>query len=257
MKVTVCDFSALEADFMSNWESLKNYTAQQLPDLILLPEMPFCNWVAASNEVDKLIKEESVKKHELWLQKIDELDARYVVYSTPVLKESKYYNTAFIYEKGKGHQAIHTKYFFPEEEHFWEDSWYDRTEKAFEMLEIDGLKIGVLLCTEMWFTEQARVYGKQDVDLLLCPRATGDESVEQWLRLGQTLAVISGAYCLSANKTGYDAANDFQWGGTGWVAAPGNGELLGTTNDTGFFTVDIDLNRSKESKLDYPLNVND
>ena len=34
-----------------------------------------------------------------------------------------------------------------------------------------GMKIGVQICTEMWFFEWARHYERSRVDLLLVPRA--------------------------------------------------------------------------------------
>src|SRR6185312_6473618 len=148
--------------------------------------------------------------------------------------------------------------FFPEEPHFWEETWYDADkDKTFEALDLGGVKIGVLLCTEMWFTQLARQYGKQGIDLLLCPRATGMASVNQWIRCGQTLSIISGAYCLSSNRSGR-GDRDFQWGGNGWIARPMNGNLLGVTSaDEKFITREIDISKSREAKTDYPLYVND
>ena len=72
---------------------------------------------------------------------------------------------------------------------------------------------------------------------------------------GQTLAVISGAYCLSSNRSGRGDDN-FQWGGTGWIAEPMSGNLLGTTAPTEkCFTVEVDLSKSRNAKNEYPLYV--
>jgi len=256
MKVTVCELSDNEHDFVSDWDALKSHVDQNKPNLLLLPEMPFCKWIAAASKVDDAIKRESIAKHEHWMSELESLDVKYIVYSKPVIDGDKFYNTAFVYEQGKGHRKIHTKSFFPEEPHFWEQTWFDAEEpKSFEVLDLGEVKIGVLLCTEMWFTQYARAYGKQGADLLLCPRATGAGSVEQWIRCGQTLSVISGAYCLSSNRSGKGDA-DFQWGGNGWIAEPMTGNLTGTTNAAGkFFTAEIDLQQSKAAKADYPLYV--
>ena len=123
-------------------------------------------------------------------------------------------------------------------------------------MELDGFKIGVLLCTEMWFTEYARAYAKQKIDLLLCPRATGISTTPKWIRCGQTLAVISGAYCLSSNKAGY-GDDGFLWGGTGWISEPEEGVLMGTTIHNGFLTLEIDLETAREAKNGYPIYIKD
>ena len=67
--------------------------------------------------------------------------------------------------------------------------------------------------------------------------------------------MISGAYCLSSNKSG-KGDHDFQWGGAGWVAAPMNGDLLGfTASDEKFVTREIDISKSRMAKNEYPLYV--
>jgi N-carbamoylputrescine amidase len=114
----------------------------------------------------------------------------------------------------------------------------------------------VLLCTELWFTDKARIYGKQNVDILLCPRATGKSTVERWLTCGSAAAIISGAYCLSSNRSGY-GENNFEWGGTGWIAEPITGKIIDTTStEKKFSTQIIDLKKSALAKNEYPLNVN-
>lgn len=254
MKVTVCELPDQEAALELSWTALHEHLLNQHSDLVLLPEMPFCKWVASTPAVDKALQQSSVAKHDAWMSKLEALPSRYVIYSRPVLSGSKYYNTAFVYEKGIGHRPLHTKYYFPEEPHFWEATWYDRAAADFQAVELDGFKIGVLLCTEMWFTDLARAYGKQDVDLLLCPRATGKGSVPQWQRLGQTLSVISGAFCLSSNKSGL-GDEGFKWGGTGWITKPGSGNILGDTSTEPFVTVEIDLKSARKAKQNYPLYV--
>ena len=193
MKVTICELSDNPNQFQEDWVNLTKYTTAQKSDLVLLPEMPFHQWIASQPTVDESIKTKNIASHELWLKRIPELNAKIVAYSKPVQKGNKYYNTAFIWTKEKGHQKVRSKYFFPEEDGFFEATWFDRDDSGFELIEVDGIKIGFLLCTEIWFTQYARKYGLAGIDLLLCPRATGQSSVPQWIRCGQTLSVISGS----------------------------------------------------------------
>jgi len=244
-----------EDSFIGDWNELTIHLEQNKPDLLLLPEMPFSKWIATEREVSSELKTQTVANHEKWMIKLEELNVKYIVYSKPVVAGDKFFNTAFVYVKGSGHFKIHTKSFFPEEPLFWEATWFDHEDKQFEILEISGIKIGVLLCTEMWFTEYARQYSKQGIDILLCPRATGMSWVDRWIRCGQTLAIIAGAFCLSSNRSGYSDQN-FQWGGSGWIAEPMDGNLLGiTTPHEKFITEEIDLTKSREAKKEYPLYV--
>ncbi|WBV58024.1 carbon-nitrogen hydrolase family protein [Chryseobacterium daecheongense] len=257
MNVTVCELSNDRKEFLEDWRELQIYLNQNKTDLLLLPEMPFYSWFVNSKEVSEDVQQKSVEQHQLWLKEVEKLEAKYIVYSAPETVGTKFYNTAFVFQKGKGHRKIHTKALFPEEDHFWEESWFDREDNiSFETVQLDDLRIGVLMCTELWFTERARQYGKQNADLLLCPRATGKSSVEQWLTIGRASAIISGAYCLSSNRSGQSA--EFDWGGTGWIIEPMTGNLLeSTTPERKFVTHSIDLKKTAQAKKEYPLYVRD
>jgi predicted amidohydrolase len=258
MKVTVCELSDDKLQFLEDWAKLKIHLEIHKPGLLLLPELPFGNWVPSTKEVSHAVKIQSVEKHEWWLKEIERLDVACTVYTKPVIDGDRFFNTACVYEHGIGHRKLHTKCFFPEEDNFWEETWYDADPKmAFETIDIGGVKMGALLCTEMWFTQYGRHYGKQGIDILLCPRATGAGSVAQWIRCGQTLSVISGAYCLSSNRSG-SGENNFKWGGNGWITEPITGNLAGTTsNNEKFITREIDIDKSRAAKNDYPLYVKD
>ncbi len=257
MRVTACELSNDSKQFEKDWDQLVAHCQSNRSELVLLSEMPFHPWIANQASVDDSLKDAAVQAHEEWLQRIDELGDAIVAYSKPWIQEDKFFNTAYIWTKETGHLKAHTKYFFPEEDVFYEDTWFDREPKHFELIEVRGVKLGFLLCTELWFTEYARKYGLEGVDLLLCPRATGASSVAQWTRAGQTLSVISGAYCLSSNRAGLGEDN-FKRGGTGWIAQPMDGALLGTTSDENpFLTLELDLTRAKLAKKEYPLYVND
>lgn len=255
MRVTVCELPEKKELFPKQWDLLIQHITEEKSELLLLPELIFGDWIASSKEVTQAVKETNVADHETWIERIEKINDKYVLYSKPVIRGNKFHNTAFVWHSDHGHSKIHSKSYFPEEAQFWEETVYDKDDGRFEILVIDDLRIGVLLCTEMWFMQHARSYGKLGIDLLLCPRATGISSVDQWVRCGQTLAVISGAFCLSSNRSGI--GNDrFNWGGTGWIAEPMTGELVSKTAvDTPFKTVEIDLYKSTEAQEDYPLNV--
>ncbi len=255
MRATVCELPNNAHQFESVWEQLIAHCKLNNSELVLLPEMPFHSWIANQPSAEHAAKIRAVEAHERWLKRLDEFDDALVAYSKPVLKGDEFYNTAYVWTQKTGHQKVHTKHFFPEEEGFYEDTWFDRESLHFEMIEINGLKIGFLLCTEIWFTQYTRKYGLEGIDILLCPRATGRSSIAQWIRCGQTSAVIGGCYCLSSNRSGA-GENQFNWGGTGWICQPVDGSLLGVTSkDAPFLTLDVDLAKSKLAKGTYPLYV--
>ena len=255
MKITVCELNDREKKFKKDWEKLIHHVEKNKSDLVLLNEMPFGKWIASSKEVDDDLKAESFGIHNTWIKRIPEFNRAIVIYSKPVFKRGKLFNTAFVWTKEDGHKALHSKYYFPEEEHFYEASWFDSQEKSFEIFEVRKIKIGVLICSELWMLEHARSYGLQGADIIVTPRATGKKSVKQWLTCGQTAAMTSGAYSISSNRAG-EGDDGFKWGGSGWVIRPGDGKIVGlTSGKEPFVTVKLNLKKASEAKQQYPLNI--
>jgi N-carbamoylputrescine amidase len=153
--------------------------------------------------------------------------------------------------------VVHEKYYLPDEEGFWEATWYRRGPGDFSVCRVGGLVLGFLICTELWFTRHAREYARQGIHLLLCPRATPTASTGTWVAGGRAAANVSGAFCLSSNYNGPDTPS-IRFGGTGWIIEPEEGFVLGRTReDSPFLTLDIDTGAADRAKLTYPRYVPD
>ena len=255
MKVTVCEFQNDTAALQADWEQLVVHVRQTQSQLVLLPEMPFYPWLASSPQLDPALWEAAVEAHDRWQDRLVDLSPALVVGSRPTIRSARRINEGFIYTRENGYMPVHQKYYLPNEDGFWESTWYHRAEKKFNVVQAGSAAVGFLICTEQWFGEHARAYGKQGDHLVLCPRATPAASTAKWLAGGQTVAVVSGAFCLSSNRGGIDAGG-MSWGGTGWVVEPQEGIVLALTDrDQPFKTVDIDLSVAERARKTYPRYV--
>lgn len=259
MKVTVCQLSA-ELDKLENqWQQLVAHTTQNRSELVLLPEMPFFPWVCSLLPVDPKLWLEGVKAHNLWNQKLSELGSKIVIGTRPVVdSDTKIrYNSGYVWTTHTGIQDAHRKVYLPNEEGFWEATWYERGDLSFKPCVVAGIMIGFSICTELWFMEHVREYGKQGIHFLVCPRGTPIETIDKWIAGGRTAAVISGAFCLSSNHQGTAPDEKTILGGVGWIIDP-EGNVLGTTNDQNpFITLDLDIKVAIEAKSTYPRYVLD
>lgn len=248
MKVTVCQLPDPPSGFDEAWTALARES--QGSDLVVLPELALHPWVAWTDERDDSEWDKAVAAHDSWVQRFGELGAAYVAGSVPVRTDSGVgHNRAFVWGDG-GLVAAHDKYYLPEEPGFWEASWYSRGDGSFEAMGVGDLRAGFLLCTEMWFTDRAREYARQGVQLLLTPRVTEAAHVDKWVAGGRASAVMSGAFSLSSNREG--SANGVDFGGVGWVIDPDGGMIATTSRDTPVVTVEIDPDLANRAKLTYP-----
>lgn len=258
MRVTVTQFS--DGTPENEWSALVDHVAENRPDLVVLGEMPFDRWLPASDAVDVGAWQAAAHSHEEWLGRLKDLTGAVVAGSRPVLRAGDEpgtaipHNEAFLWSQDKGRSSPHRKYYLPNEPGFWEAAWYRRSpEKSFVATKVGDATGGFMLCTDMWFTEHARGYADQGVELLLVPRATPATSGATWLAGGRAAAVMAGAFCLSSNRQGL--AHGVMFGGSGWVIDPEGNVLAITTDQDPFMTVEIDLAEARAAKKTYPRYV--
>jgi len=253
MRVTVCQMRDERDDFDSDWSDLCAHTRSEASDLVLLPEMPFARWFAVVRAFDSAAWCEAVDAHLRWQQRIGELAAPFVIATRPVERGTKRLNEAFLVAQA-GSRGIHEKRYLPDEDGYWEASWYQAGNGVFDPVEIGGATVGVQICTEMWMLDVSRQYGLGGVSLIVVPRATPATSRERWLVGGRASAIVSGAFCLSSNRSGVSSAGD-EFGGHGWIIDP-DGEVLALTSDRKpFVTRNLDLQQAAAAKDTYPRYV--
>ncbi|MCG8618384.1 MAG: carbon-nitrogen hydrolase family protein [Desulfobacterales bacterium] len=255
MKVTVCQLTNNWIDSEKEIETLHEHLESEKSDLLLLPEMPFSTWLAGQKKADPGAWEKAVEVHNTWLERLSGFNVPAIAGTRPVIKGERRINVGFIWTPEDGLTDVHEKYYLPEEEGWWESSWYHRGNGEFDLITVNGVNIGFLICTEMWFNWHAREYGKKGMHLLLCPRAVGAATTDTWIAGGRAAANVSGAYCLSSNFSGSNTP-DIAFGGTGWIIEPEDGNVLGTTSENDpFLTLDIDISAAEKAKTTYPRYV--
>jgi hypothetical protein len=73
MKVTVCELRNDADGLHQDWKALVEHVKSENSDLVLLPEMPFHQWVARTNKVDPAIWEQAVIAHDQWIPRLSVL----------------------------------------------------------------------------------------------------------------------------------------------------------------------------------------
>lgn len=254
MKVTVTQLPDTPKELETAFAALIEHVKAHSSELVLLPEMPFYAWFATTQQVDPAVWQAAVDAHEEWLPRLAALGAKVVLGSRPTNADGQPHNDAFVWQPQSGARFAHRKYYLPDEPGFWEATWYRRAETpSFHAADAGDVKVGFMICSDLWFGEHARGYARQGVHILANPRATERSSVDKWRAGGRAMAVMAGAYCLSSNRAG--ESNGVRWGGGGWIIDP-DGEVLDiTSNEQPFATAEIDLSHAEEAKRTYPRDV--
>ncbi|WP_026987591.1 carbon-nitrogen hydrolase family protein [Fodinicurvata fenggangensis] len=256
MKVTVCELDPREEHLEDGLAQLAAHIEREQSDFLLLPELCFSPWLAADKDASESRWLASVEAHRHQISSLSRLNAKAALGTRPIVTaQGSRRNEAYVWnQETDSAVGIREKYYLPDEEGYWEHHWYDRGPRRFDLARALGMRIGVQICTEMWFFEWARHYAASRADILCIPRVTPHGSTEKWLAGGQAAAVCAGAYSLSSNLwcPPGDKAN---CGGLGWVIDPEGNVLTRTSRETPFATAEIDLDFARHSKATYPRYV--
>jgi predicted amidohydrolase len=248
MRVTVCELPDDRKAFEPAWEELIAYVRKQQSDLVLLPELPFYSWFARTPQFDTQIWQRAEEAHKVMMDHLPALAPAVVLGTHLLTREELRLNRGFYWTSTEGYKGVHDKYYFPNEEDFYERCWFDRNRRDFTLAHVQDMAIGFLICSELMFNEWARYYGKQGANIIAVPRAAGNH--ERWVVAARMAAIVSGTFVISSNR-----AADQLFGGLGLVVGPDGDVLASTSKQAPFVTVEIDLAESTQAKKTYPRDV--
>jgi N-carbamoylputrescine amidase len=254
MKVTVCELPDTPEEFEKAWPELIKHATENQSDLVLLNEMPAYPWFAYRPEVDLAVWQKAVEAHQNLLNTLEDFGQAAVLGTIPLEKDGKHLNQGFSWTREGGYRRAHEKYYFPDEEGFYEAHWFERGSEDFNLAQVREARCGFMICSEAMFNERARRYGREDAHLIAVPRATGGHA--RWEVGTRMAAIVSGAFVLSSNRSaGKSPISGVEFGGRGYVISP-EGDILATTSrDNPFATVEIDLTVAEKAKATYPRDV--
>lgn len=248
--MTVCELPDDRQAFDLAWQKLVEHVGDERSDLVILPEMPFAPWLAASPDFSPRVWDAAVESHLQWMTRLVEMTPASVISSRPVSRSGRRFNEGFVWTAEAGALPVHDKRYLPDETGFWEARWYEAGDGSFDAFDAAGVRAGLMICTDMWAINHAIEYGKAGVQIIATPRATGRPTVEKWLTGGRAVAIVSGAFSVSSNWAA--AGDDGDFGGGGWIIDPDGVPLARTSAAQPYHTLCIDLAAADAAKRTYP-----
>lgn len=249
LNVTVCELSDERDAFEKDWRHLVSHCKHHKSDLVVLPEMIFSSWFVESPSVDLSVWDKVVEQQQNSLSLLADFYPSTVVGSIATTRAGRRLNESFLWNQE--YQPLRSKYFFPEEESYYERTWFHQGDGEFELSSYGDAKFGIALCTELWAVPKIQEYGRKGADMIICPRATMSATADRWIVGGQASAIVAGAYSISSNRSGRNGL----FGGQGWIIDP-DGKILGlTSKEEPFVTRSINIERARSAKHTYPRDV--
>jgi len=250
-RVSVVELPDNRDRFELAWPALLQHVDFAESDVVVLPELAAGAWFGTRPNFDQGRWDRIVAAHDELVSRLGDFGNAVVIGSRAANVDSQRRNVAFVWSQETGLIDLHPKAILPEEPGFHEQTWYHAGADEPKVVEVRGMTIGVLLCSELMHTERARKLGNAGVAIIGVPRATGDH--QRWQIASQMAAIASGAFVLTSNRSGQsqdDASVIF--GGRSMIVDPDGMILSETGRDKQFATAAIDLTASAAARVTYP-----
>lgn len=189
--------------------------------LIVLPELFHTGYRVEAQ--DAVLAESVPGPVTEWMQALAERYDAYLAAAVMEKTEDGLYDTAVLVGP-EGYLFRHRKM------HLWGgETERFRKGSALEVARLPFADVGLLICYEIGFPEEARVLTEKGADILIYPSAFGRARAYAWDTASRSRALENGVYVLACNRCGKEMDTDF--GGLSRIVAPDTSILAGAGAD--------------------------
>lgn len=236
----------------TNREMVKQWVEQvmkdEAPDLIVLPEMWTTSYLL--DEIDELAEAdgEATKAFLSGLSK--EHNINIIGGSVAVKRGKDIYNTSYIYNRAGELVYEYSKIHLVPMLH--EPAYLTGGKERAEVFELDGVKMGVIICYDLRFPELARKLALEGAQVLFVPAEWPKARTEHWVNLQLARAIENQMYVISANNIG--TVGDVEYAGNSLIIDPWGDVLArGSADKPETLAKELNFERVKQVREDVPI----
>ncbi|KKK42872.1 MAG: (R)-stereoselective amidase [Candidatus Lokiarchaeum sp. GC14_75] len=244
MKVGYIQTSPIFGKKERNFDQIEKLLANIKADLIVLPELFATGYTFISKEEAMSFAEKSNGNTGQFLVEIAKKSGAVVVGGYIEKEDKNIYNSAMIVSsKGviDSYRKIHL--------YFKEKLWFSPGDKKIEVFEIDGAKIGIMICFDWIFPETARTLSILGADIIAHP---SNLVLPYCQKAMVTRCLENRVFAITANRIGKEirGEDNFNFTGASQITSY-NGKILSSapTNKPFVDFAEVDLKKSRDKKL--------
>jgi len=244
MKVGYVQNSPIFGEKEKNFAQIQSLIEGIKADLIVLPELFATGYTFISKEEAQNLAEDTNGPTSKFLQKISNKTNAIIVGGFVEQEGSKIYNSAIMIDGNElvgTYRKIHLYY--------KENIWFSPGDKPFRIYEVNGIKIGMMICFDWIFPESVRSLSLLGADII----AHSANLVLPFCQKAMvTRCLENRVFAITANRIGTEKRgdDDFKFTGASQITSY-NGEVLSSGPNDDIFTdaVDIDISQAHNKSL--------
>jgi len=252
MKFSIYQMEVIPEDPKANREKVRNWVekvvAEENPDTVILPEL----WTTSFklNELYKLADESGEPTKSFLSELAAEQEVNIVGGSIANKIGDNIYNTSYVFDsKGECVHEYSKIHLVPMlDEHLY----LTGGEEKAKIFELDGIKMGVIICYDLRFPELARSLALQGAQVLFITAEWPIERKSHWRNIQFSRAIENQMYVISSNNVG--TLNGVKYGGTSMMIDPWGDVLLeGSSDKEETLTESLDVEKVMDVRKEVPI----
>ncbi|MCX7737900.1 MAG: NAD+ synthase [Hydrogenothermaceae bacterium] len=240
IRVALAQINPVVGDLVGNYQKIVEFIekAKSLEvDLVVFPELALTGYPLE----DLLLKPSFIQKNQEYIDRLSKQVENIIVVLGSIDRQEDLYNTAFIFHKGRI-IAKYYKHFLPNYGVFDENRYFQRGNNL-TILDIDGCKIGISICEDIWYPENPiNTYAVEGCELIVninaSPFSIGKvEKRHELVKVRSRDNLVAIAY---VNLVG--GQDELVFDGNSFIVNP-NGEFIakGSSFEEELIVADLDL----------------
>jgi len=244
MKVGYIQTSPIFGEKEQNFDQIENLLANIKADLIVLPELFATGYTFISKEEVISLAEKSDGITGQFLVEIAKKSGAVVIGGYIEKEGVKIFNSAMIVsEKGVigSYRKIHLYY--------KEKLWFSPGDKKIRIFEIDGLRVGIMICFDWIFPETARTLSILGADIIAHP---SNLVLPYCQRAMVTRCLENRVFAITANRIGKEirGEDNFSFTGASQITSFDGKILSSAPTDKPYVDiVEVDIEKSRNKEL--------
>ena len=244
MKVGYIQNSPRFGEKEQNFKEIEKFTSELKVDLIVLPELFATGYTFTSKEEAYSLAEDYEGETAQFLKKIAKSTNSIVVGGFIEKEGKKIYNSAIIVSN-KGVIGSYRKLHL----YYKEKLWFLPGNKPLDVFDINGIKVGIMICFDWIFPETMRTLALLGADIIAHP---ANLVLPYCQKAMITRCLENRIFAITSNRIGEEKRGDDHFNFTGKSQITSyNGEILSSAPEdkSHIDIIDIDIQKARDKKL--------
>jgi predicted amidohydrolase len=244
MKVGFIQFNPIFGDIEGNLKTVNRLAEGAEADILVLPELFNTGYLFTSHEeVAALSEEIPGGRTTEALSELAQKKNAWIVGGLAERSDNRFYNSAVLVGPG-GYRATYRKIHL----FFEEKIWFEPGDGAFQVYDIGGCTIGIMICFDWIFPESMRVLSLMGADVICHPANLVLPFCQDAMK---TRCLENRVFAVTANRTGTEerGGKNLYYTGKSQITGTRGSVLLHAgeaTEEVGIVEIDVNGARNKE-----------